>query len=353
MEKLTKKSILPLLRACLWLLLIGLVMAMLIYFKGILVPIFYAVIAAFLVNELEFLTGRLKIGGKSLPLWFRRVLVLLLVIGTIFTIGEIIIANAEQISKKAPEYQPTLDRLLTQVGNLTGTGVMSADIQERINSIDFGAYLSKVFSSFSSFLGTFFMVIIYSIFLISERNTFVYKLDAIFPNIAQRDEVGTVLNRIADAVRQYLSVKTFVSLLTGVLAYIILELFGVDFPVLWAFLIFLLNYIPYLGSLIATLLPTLLAIFQFESFLMGFWVFLCIQSVQTVVGTFVEPRFAGKSLNLSPTVVLFSLAFWGALWGIVGVAIAIPISSILVIILSEFPSTRNAAILLSEKGCFD
>ena len=347
-----EKNISPVLRACIWLLLIGLVIAFLIYFKAILAPLVYAIVAAFLVHELILLTGKIYIFNKPIPHWLRKILVLLIVIGTIFGIVEIIASNVDQIVQKAPEYQQTVERLLDQAGSLTGAEDISKEIRERINSIDLNSLLSDIFNSFSSFLGNLFMVIIYGLFLLAERRKFTQKLDAMLPNANDREDLQVLLDRIADAIRQYLSVKTLVSLLTGILSYIILLLFGVDFPVLWAFLVFLLNYIPYLGSLIATLLPTSLAIFQFESLLMGLWVFLCIQSVQTVVGTFVEPRFAGKTLNLSPTVVLFSLALWGSVWGIAGMAIAIPVTSIFVIIMAEFPNTRNAAILLSEKGDF-
>lgn len=88
----------------------------------------------------------------------------------------------------------------------------------------------------------------------------------------------------------------------------------------------------------------------FQYFYFFFFLCLAIQSLQTIMGSIVEPRISGQTLNLSPTIVLFSLTFWGALWGIVGVAIAIPLTSVLVITMSEFPSTRNAAIILSEKG---
>lgn len=343
-------NISPVLRACIWLLFIGLIIALLIYFKTILVPLVYAIVAAFLVHELILLTGKIYIFGKPIPHWLRNFLVLLIVIGTIFGIVQILSANVDQIVKKAPEYQQTVERLIDQAGTLTGAEDNSAEIREWINSINISSLFGDVFSSFSSFLGNLFMVIIYGLFLLAERRKFTQKLDAMLPNTEDRKDLQEMLDQIADAIRQYLSVKTLVSLLTGILCYIILLLFGVDFPVLWAFLVFLLNYIPYLGSLIATLLPTFLAIFQFESLLMGLWVFLCIQSVQTLVGTFLEPRFAGKTLNLSPTVVLFSLALWGSVWGIAGMAIAIPVTSIFVIIMAEFPNTRNAAILLSERG---
>ena len=340
----------PLLRASLWLLLVALIITFLIYFKGILVPFIYAVFVAFLVNELVLLLGKVKIAQRALPRWLRSLLVLILVISTGIAIVEIIAANVNQIIPKAPEYIATFDNLLAQIGDLTGTEDISKQIQGQLKTEDLNAMASGLFNSFSAIFANLFMVLLYSIFMLAERGTISIKLNAIIPDAEGREEVRSILDRIGDAVQQYLSVKTLVSFLTGLVSYIILLLFGVDFPVLWAFLIFLLNYIPYLGAFIATLLPAALAVFQFESLLTGFFVFIAIQGVQTIMGSVVEPRISGKTLNLSPTIVLFSLAFWGTLWGIVGLAIAIPLSSVLVITLSEFPSTRNAAILLSENG---
>jgi len=340
----------PLLRGSLWLLLLALIIGFIIYFKGILVPFIYAIFVAFLVHELVVLMGKIKLGGRSLPRWFRSLFVLGLVISSGIVIVEVISANVDQISKKIPEYEVTYDNLLIELGTLTGAEDISKAIRDQLNSSRINQLVSGAFNSFSAILGNLLMILLYSIFMLSERKTIPLKLKAIVSNSKQLNDVESVLERIGDAVQQYLSVKTFVSFLTGVLSYIILLLFGVDFPVLWAFLIFLLNYIPYLGAFIATILPALLATFQFESLLMGLFVFLAIQGVQTLMGSFVEPKISGKTLNLSPTIVLFSLAFWGTLWGIVGLAIAIPLTSVLVITLAEFPSTRIAAILLSEDG---
>jgi predicted PurR-regulated permease PerM len=343
------KSI-PLLRACLWFLLAAIIIGFLIYFKGILIPFIYAIFTAFLVYELVALLGRIKIAGRALPVWFRSILVLLIVISAGIVIVEVIAANVNQIMAKAPEYITTFDNLLAQIGDLTGAEDISKEIQGQINPQDLNAMASGLLNSFSTILANLFMILLYTIFMLAERGTIAVKLNAMIPGADDREDVMSILERTGDAVQQYLSVKTLISFLTGVLGYIILVLFGVDFPVLWAFLIFLLNFIPYLGAFIATLLPAALAIFQFESLLMGFFVFLTIQAVQTLMGSIVEPRLSGKTLNLSPTIVLFSLAFWGTLWGIVGLAIAIPLTSVLVITMSEFPSTRNAAIFLSENG---
>jgi predicted PurR-regulated permease PerM len=144
-----------------------------------------------------------------------------------------------------------------------------------------------------------------------------------------------------------------VSLLTGGISYVILLLFGIDYAFLWAFLIFIFNYIPYIGSLVATLLPSVFAIIQFGSLWSFVWVFISIEVVQLVVGNYVEPKVMGRSLNLSPLVVVLALSFWGYIWGLLGMFLSVPITSILLITMAQFPATRNVAILLTENGKLD
>jgi len=127
-------------------------------------------------------------------------------------------------------------------------------------------------------------------------------------------------------------------------------MFKVDFPVLWAFLIFLLNYIPYIGSFVATFLPAAFAMFQFQSFLMLFWVFVVIQAVQFLVGNVLEPKIMGRTLNLSPLGVMLALTFWGIIWGVLGMFLSVPITSVMLISFSRFESTRFIAVWLSETG---
>lgn len=350
MEKHSAAQSITLTRTALWLVIIGLVITFLLYFRGLLIPVVYALVVSYLINEVVFLTGKITIKGKPAPWLVRGILAFLMVIGIIFVIIQIIIANVDQILVKAPEYRQTLNELITYIGEVTHAEDFSREIRAQVSQINFEALVSDLFNSFSVLSANLFLIIIYSIFIMMEKNVASYKINAIFKDPKNRKDIEMIINRVNDSVRQYLSVKTVASLVTALLSYGILLLFGVDFPVLWAFLIFLLNYIPYIGSMIATLLPSFLAVFQFESIWMGLWVFLSIQVVQTLIGSILEPKFAGKTLNLSPLVVILSLSFWGALWGMVGMAIAVPVTSIMVIILAEFPNTRDTAIILSEKG---
>ena len=132
-----------------------------------------------------------------------------------------------------------------------------------------------------------------------------------------------IFGNINRGVQRYLITKTLISLITGILAYLILLLFGVDFPLVWGLLTFLLNYIPNIGSVIATIPPVFVVFVQHGSAFPALWVALLLIGVQSTMGNFVEPRAMGKSLNLSPLVVILSLIFWGFIWGPVGMVLAV------------------------------
>lgn len=123
---------------------------------------------------------------------------------------------------------------------------------------------------------------------------------------------------------------------------------GVEHAVFWALIIGLLNYIPYIGSLMGVVFPVLLTIVQFGSLQMTLLVLSLLTVAQMYVGNVLEPKMIGKQTNLSPFVVLVSLSLWSALWGVAGAILAIPLTSILVIIFSAFQSTRALAILLVD-----
>ena len=125
---------------------------------------------------------------------------------------------------------------------------------------------------------------------------------------------------------------------------------GVDYAVFWSFLIFLLNFIPTIGSLIATTFPAILAFIQFGDFKPVLTVIILIGIVQFLIGNILEPRIMGRSLNLSALVVLLSLALWGTLWGVVGMFLCVPITVTLMIIFSNFEKTLPFAIMLSANG---
>ena len=128
----------------------------------------------------------------------------------------------------------------------------------------------------------------------------------------------------------------------------VLLVFGVDFAILWAILIFLLNFIPYLGSLVALAPPILLAFLQFDEVWRGFAVTGLLIGVQLFTGQYLEPHLAGRKLNLSPLLIILALAFWGYLWGPVGMILAVPLTVVCKIILDNIPETKPVGTLMSN-----
>jgi AI-2 transport protein TqsA len=165
--------------------------------------------------------------------------------------------------------------------------------------------------------------------------------------------VNSVLTAVSESVRRYIWIKTVVSTLTGVASYAVLRWLGIDFAATWALLIFLLNYIPNIGSIIAVLFPALVALVQFDTLGPFVILVLSLTAVQLAIGSVLEPMLMGHTLNMSPFAIILSLAFWGTIWGIVGMFLSVPIMVLVMIVCAHIPSWRWVAILLSKDGRID
>ena len=127
---------------------------------------------------------------------------------------------------------------------------------------------------------------------------------------------------------------------------LVFYLFGLDFAILWAFIIFLFNFIPNLGSIISTAFPIIIALIQFDSYFSVLWLAICIIVIKFIMANILEPRLMGRSLNLSPLMVILSLIFWGWLWGVPGMFIAVPILATITIIFENIESLRFISVFL-------
>jgi AI-2 transport protein TqsA len=146
--------------------------------------------------------------------------------------------------------------------------------------------------------------------------------------------------------RKYMLVRTQMSAMTGLLVGVFAWITGLQFAIEWAVIAFTLNYVPFIGPFIATLFPTLLAITQFDSWQAVLGVFICLNIIQFVVGSYVEPRVSGTMLSISPIVVLFAIFFWTFLWGLFGTFIGVPITLAILTFCAQHPSSRWLADLL-------
>ena len=309
-----------------------------------------AVMVWYLIKAIYGYMGKIKVVGRQLPGWLKGTLAMILIFGAVQITINLIVSSLSDIVANFSTYKTTMDIFLANLGSSLGVTNITGEIQSQMNKLDLQGFLTSTLSSLSTTVGTIFIVIIYIIFLLLEEVAFSKKIDAIFSDLKKRKRIQNVLDEIFESTNKYITLKTGISLLTGGLSYVVLLLFGIDYAFLWAFLIFLFNYIPYIGSLIATLLPAIFAVIQFGSLWSFVWVFISVEIVQLVVGNYIEPKVMGKSLNLSPLVVVVALSFWGYVWDLLGMFLSVPITSIMLIILAQFPATRNFAILLTENG---
>jgi predicted PurR-regulated permease PerM len=216
-----------------------------------------------------------------------------------------------------------------------------------LNVDKIAAFILSSLGPFFSFLTNLFLIFIFLIFMLAGRGKTKAKIENSF-NPERAEKILGVIRNIDKQVQKYLVIKTLSNLITGVMAAVVLVIFGVDFAVVFGFLTFLLNYIPNIGSFIATALPVLIAAFQFETLWPAFWVFIIITAFNLVISNVLEPKLMGQGLGLSPLFVLFALFFWGWLWGIPGMILAVPIVVIIKIVCSNIPSLRFIEVLMSK-----
>jgi AI-2 transport protein TqsA len=317
--------------------------------KTLFMPLTLAIIAWFIIKQLIFYINKLELKGRKIPVFLQNIFAFIVVIGAFVGFSGILFNSAEAIQGKIPEYQQNLNQLIHEIElpfQMDFKGLFER-ISEQFN---ISSILGLAVSSVSSIFSNAVLILLYLLFILIESSSFKEKLVKLYPNQNDKEDVDAILSSINTSMSSYISLKTVTSLLTGILSYIILSIVGVDFAIFWAYLIFLLNYIPTIGSLIATLFPVLIAFIQFGTWMQPSIVLVAVAGVQVFVGNILEPKLMGNSLNVSPLVVLLSLAFWGWIWGVVGMIISVPIAIMLIIVCTQFKDLRWIAILLSSNG---
>ncbi len=303
----------------------------------------------YIINALSRAYGRWLLRGRQSTNWLTLFLALVTIIVVAGALVNMVQENIAQVSEAAPGYRINLERILDKLVVWTGLEQLPS-IGQLIDQIKFGPAISQLVSALTGVLGNTGLILIYVGFLLVEQKTFSRKLDYLFTDPQNRASTEELLSHIQSDIQTYISIKTLMSLATGLLSYGILLLVGVDFAAFWAFTIFLLNYIPTIGSIIATVFPALLALIQFDNAYPFLIVAIGLTGIQFLIGNVVEPRLMGSSLNLSPLVVLLSLVLWGSVWGIAGMFLSVPITVIAMIVLANFSGTRPIAVLLSKDG---
>lgn len=322
-----------------------------IYFDNILKPFIVAFLIWFIINQIKLSLGKIKIAGKSLHGYLRSSLAFVSIFIVLYLITEMLIINIEGIAASMPEYLKNFDRSFTQIEELINNPNFTGHLQEYISKLNLSGMATSLVGSLSGFAATSAVVIVYVIFFLMEDAAYKSKFEKLFPK--KNEQYVKYINnmkKISDSIRYYIGSMTGISLATGAISYVILLIMGVEYAFLWAFLVFILNFIPYIGPLISSILPAIFAVITTGNLMKFVYVFAAMEVIQIIIGNFVQPMIMGKGSNLSPITVIVALAFWGMLWGIVGMILAVPITSVMLIIFSQVPSTRWIAIILSEKG---
>lgn len=317
--------------------------------RDLIVPFLVSVVIWFLINTLSDYYNKIKIGKFIIPKPICFVAALLTMFVALYLLVDMIGSNISQVKEAAPIYQENLLKLSERIYTLLGIE-NQPNLTQLISQIDLRPFISNIAGTLASIAGNAGLILIYVLFIFLEQASFNTKLKALINGSKHENTVEEIIATISKKIETYVAIKTFVSILTGTACYIVLLLNDVDYAGFWAFIIFLLNYIPTVGSMLAVLFPALLSLVQFPTFGPFVVILISLGSIQVLIGNILEPRLMGNSLNLSPLVVMLSLAIWGSIWGIAGMFLSVPFTVILMIIFSEFPKTRPIAIILSQNG---
>ncbi len=315
------------------------------YGKFFLLPLFLALFFYIILNSISknlinFAKKYLFIINEALSFFF----IFLLSLTFAYFLFQLLKINIISIIENSDQYQKNLNFFLELISRNT---ILKAFLSENLlKEIDLIGIFSNLLNLIKSFTGNFTLVLVYLIFIVIEEKFFIVKLNLILKN----ENKKKLFSKINDDIYNYFRIKTFTSLLTALFTFTILFFLNNELSVTFAIFAFFLNFIPYIGSLLAVLLPSLFATIQFMEFFTPLLTLILLLISQIFIGNFLETKLMGKTLNISPIALIIFLSLMGKIWGLVGMFLSVPLLVILIIILNNFKETKKIAIFLTEKG---
>lgn len=331
---------------------IGGLLALLILAESILIPFVYGVVVWFLASFIKRQIQKIPLLKKNVPNWIINAIVFLFILTTLSLVSSLIKSNIVSLLKNSEAYATNFQKVVETINEFFKID-LTAQLYATLESFDYMGILGSIANNLSGTLGDVIMIALYALFIFSEESVISEKIKKIFHNPQEYVRVASILTRINDATSDYIRLKTQVSLLTAVVGYVFLLVMGIEAALFWAFLIFALNFIPTIGSLTATIFPAIFSLVQFGEIQPFIIILVGLGIVQWFIGNVIEPKIMGRTLNLSPLATIVALIVWGKIWGITGMLLSVPITVVMVIVFSQFESTRAVAILLSENGEVD
>ena len=287
---------------------------------------------------------------KRVPLGLSVLFVLMLVLFVCYLGGVFLGGRVRDVLAKSPEYIQQLNIIYQDV--VSGLD-LPADFLADINwTQQLGPKVAAASVTVASFMGNFLgkltLVLIFLVFMLLGKPYFKYKIAAAFPE-EQASQFTGITGGISKQIGQYLVVKVAISGTTGVLVWLALSVLRVEFALTWGALAFFLNFIPSIGSILASIPPILLAVVQYYP---NAWTpiltAVVLLLIQMTMGNVIEPKIMGDNLNLSPVVILVSLIFFGWMWGMTGALLSVPIAAAIKIVCENIKALKPISILMGS-----
>jgi AI-2 transport protein TqsA len=314
--------------------------------RGILTPL---VLAVFLLLMIDGMARALTRRASWLPKKVALPAAVAFIVGVFALAVWLAADNGADFATHGAAYTAKLDVLLAEFAQRFHLA-NSPTIHGLIAQVSPGEAAKRAAEALRGFGESAIFVLIYLGFLLASRRGFLAKAAELFPGEDQRAEAVLIFNRVAHGVESYIWVQTVVGVVIAVASALLMWALGLEHIAFWAFIIFLANYIPAIGAAIGVLFPPLFGLLQFDELWRPVAMLIGMEAIHFGVSHVLQPRMQGRSLNVDPLVVLFALAFWGAVWGVTGAFLSTPLTVAAMAVLAEFGGTRWIAVLLSGDG---
>lgn len=345
-------------KAGIWIIATGVVLTFLYYGRNILAPF---ALAVFLFLVIEGFATAIDNASRMIRIGLARVIAILIVLSGFFAFLALMANGIAEFGRDASDYEAKINALIADAYAAAHMGD-APTLQQLVFNETGQRFFGTIANATRDLSADLVLILIYVAFLFLAQSGWTRKLDNIFTSFERRDQVRKIGDEARLGIETYLWTQTVISALITLLTYASLLALGVQNALFLSALIFVLNYIPTVGSIVAALVPPLFALVQpgmpewvpgdapQDTYIYAAIVFIAVSFWQFSIGNFVQPRMMGESLNLSALVVLLSLAIWGAIWGIPGMFLSAPLTVLMMVLFAQSDSTRWIAILLSADG---
>jgi AI-2 transport protein TqsA len=313
--------------------------------KPVFFPFFLALLFYFLLSP--FLSGLMRL---KIPKPVAVALIIVTAFLLFYLLGVLFYTSGRAFADSLPEYAQRINPVLQSLAEKLHLSKFEWDPWLWSKNLDAGKVANVLLRSLNqvfSFFSTFVLIFVFLVFMLAGRGKLKAKVERALSR-HRAAKINQIIDKIDRQVQKYLVIKTGIGLLSGLVTLIVLLAFGVRFALLFGFLTFLLNFIPSLGSIASIGLASITAAFQFGRIAPALWVLLLLIALDAVIANVLEPRLMGQGLGLSPLVVLFSLFFWGWLWGIPGMILAVPIMAVIKIVCANIPALMPIAEIMDK-----